>query len=158
MARATIARDGAPVLPAVAIDLVGDLAGRPAVGDHRRQSERIAMSGVVPMHMRAAVLSMALMHSAASVAMAQGVRATAVDGQELAGKLCSGCHATDPAATAVSRADVPSFRAIANSPQTTPERLAARIILPHPEMPGIALTRAELRAIIDYIMTLRKAP
>jgi cytochrome c len=51
---------------------------------------------------------------------------------------------------------VPSFSAIANSPRTTPETLAAAIILPHPEMPGVALTRAEIRHLIAYVMSLKK--
>jgi mono/diheme cytochrome c family protein len=91
---------------------------------------------------------------------AGGVLAQAVqpgDGAELARKLCSNCHGTDAAGTGVSRpAEVPSFAAIANNPRTTPDRLASAIILPHPEMPGIGLTRAETRAIIDYIMSLKK--
>ncbi|HRD78657.1 MAG TPA: cytochrome c [Hyphomicrobiaceae bacterium] len=78
------------------------------------------------------------------------------DGAELARKLCSNCHGTDPDGGAPGRPDVPSFRVIANRSQTTPERLASAIILPHPEMPGIGLTRAETRAIIDYIMSLKK--
>lgn len=110
------------------------------------------------MHVRAAVLLTALMQAATPVAMAQGLPGASEDGQGLAMKLCSSCHSTEPAGAAIARADVPSFRSIANSPQATPERLAARIILPHPEMPDIALTRAELRSIIGYIMSLKKAP
>lgn len=116
-------------------------------------------TGLMIMVIRAGVLLIPLMlQVGVSATMAQGSRGTSEDGQGLAMKLCSNCHSTDPAGTATSRADVPSFRSIANSPQVTPERLAARIILPHPEMPGIALTRAELRSIVAYIMTLRKEP
>lgn len=76
------------------------------------------------------------------------------EGHQLAKKLCSNCHAVD--GMPVARADVPAFRSIANKPTTTPERLASAIVLPHPEMPNIPLTRAEIRAVITYIMSLRK--
>jgi cytochrome c len=83
---------------------------------------------------------------------------TPSDGMAISEKLCASCHAIDPGAAVVPRADVPTFRAIANGPKATPERLVAAIILPHPEMPGIALTRSELRAVVTYIMSLRKEP
>jgi mono/diheme cytochrome c family protein len=78
------------------------------------------------------------------------------EGQDLAQKLCASCHATDPAGKDVTRPDVPTFRSIANSPRTSPDRLAAAIILPHPAMPGIALTRDEIRAVISYILSLKR--
>jgi hypothetical protein len=37
------------------------------------------------------------------------------------------------------------------------ERLAGRIIVPHPAMPSTQLTVAELRDIIAYIQTMRPA-
>ena len=89
-------------------------------------------------------------------AAAQSVVADPAEGRGLAAKLCSNCHVTDGNGAPTPRADVPSFAAIANGPRTTPESLAAAIILPHPEMPGIALTRAEIRAVIAYVMSLRK--
>jgi mono/diheme cytochrome c family protein len=104
------------------------------------------------------ILAPMIMIAATSVASAQPRPPGELDGHELAGKLCSNCHAVEPAGVVTGRADVPSFRAIANGPRTTPERLASAIILPHPAMPGVPLTRAEVRAIIDYIMSLRTAP
>ncbi|MBS0241963.1 MAG: cytochrome c [Proteobacteria bacterium] len=78
------------------------------------------------------------------------------DGHEIASKLCSNCHAVDPEAAQTARADVPSFKSIANGPRGTPEHLAAAIILPHPAMPGIPLTRAEIQAVVAYIVSLKK--
>lgn len=89
-------------------------------------------------------------------ARAQALAPDAIAGRELAAKLCSNCHLTDDVGPTAPRADVPSFVAIANSPRTTSETLAAAIILPHPEMPGIALTRAEIRHLIAYIVSLKK--
>jgi len=89
-------------------------------------------------------------------ASAQPVASDAGEGRDLAAKLCSSCHLTAADGSGASRADVPSFMAIASSPRTTPETLAAAIILPHPEMPGIALTRSEIRHLIAYVMSLKK--
>ena len=76
-------------------------------------------------------------------------------GQELAVRLCSSCHATDPEGQAATRGDVPSFLAIARSPNVTAERLAGSIIIPHPAMPSVPLTRAEIRDLIAYILSLK---
>lgn len=49
----------------------------------------------------------------------------------------------------------PSFPAIAGRPGVTAEHLAGRIIVPHPAMPGVPLTAAEIRDIVTYIITLK---
>ena len=95
---------------------------------------------------------------AASPCAAQGVGGDPAAGRDIAGKLCSICHATDPDGAGITRADVPSFRRIANVPTMTPDRLAIAIIIPHPEMPGVPLTRTEIRDIISYIVSLRTQP
>jgi cytochrome c len=56
------------------------------------------------------------------------------------------------------RADVPTFAAIANWPGSTAEYLAGRIIVPHPAMPGVPLTAAEIRDIVAYIISLKRNP
>lgn len=76
-------------------------------------------------------------------------------GHELALRLCAQCHAVERGSTGPAMADVPSFAAIAARPNATAEHLAGRIIVPHPEMPGVSLTRQELRDIIRYIMNLK---
>jgi mono/diheme cytochrome c family protein len=76
-------------------------------------------------------------------------------GQELSVRLCSSCHIVTPGSAATANADVPTFAAIARRPDTTAERLAGRIIVPHPPMPNTQLTVAEIRDIIAYILTLK---
>jgi mono/diheme cytochrome c family protein len=76
-------------------------------------------------------------------------------GLELSARVCSGCHIVSPASAATANADVPSFAAIARRSDTTAERLAGRIIVPHPPMPNVQLTIAEMRDIIAYILSLR---
>lgn len=78
-----------------------------------------------------------------------------VRGQELARRLCAGCHATEPNSGQAINPDVPSFAAIAKQPNATAERLAGRIIVPHPAMPNMQLTVAEIRDVIAYILALK---
>jgi mono/diheme cytochrome c family protein len=52
--------------------------------------------------------------------------------------------------------DVPSFAVIANKKDQTIERIAGRIVVPHPPMPQVQLTRAEIAALATYIFSLRE--
>jgi len=88
-------------------------------------------------------------------ASAQVGLADAKRGQELAGRLCSGCHIVSPGSASTANPDIPTFAAIAGRAETTPELLAGRIIIPHPAMPNTQLTMAEIRDIIQYIMSLK---
>jgi cytochrome c len=76
-------------------------------------------------------------------------------GRELAERLCANCHIVnaDPAVRA--NPDVPGFPAIAGRSDATAERLAGRIIIPHPAMPGVQLTVAEIRDVVAYILSLK---
>jgi cytochrome c len=76
-------------------------------------------------------------------------------GRDLSQRLCTNCHATDAHPSGPMRADVPSFAAIAARPDSSAERIAGRIIIPHPAMPGVQLTVAEIRDIVAYIMSLK---
>jgi len=92
--------------------------------------------------------------SASAPACAQVGLADARRGQELAARLCSGCHIVSPGSAATANPDIPTFAAIAGRADTTPERLAGRIIIPHPAMPGVPLTIAEIRDIVAYLRVL----
>jgi mono/diheme cytochrome c family protein len=78
-------------------------------------------------------------------------------GRELAARLCVTCHVVDRKTSGPVRADVPSFLAIARRPGSTAEYLAGKIIVPHPAMPGVALTADEIRDIVAYIVTLKRS-
>ena len=75
-------------------------------------------------------------------------------GRELSERLCSNCHAVDARPSATLRTDVPSFPTIAGRPGVSAQRLAGAIIIPHPAMPGVQLTVAEIRDIVAYILSL----
>jgi cytochrome c len=96
--------------------------------------------------------------AAAGPASAQTGLADAKRGQELAARLCSGCHIVTPGSASTANPDIPTFAAIAGRADTTPERLAGRIIIPHPPMPNTQLTMPEIRDIIAYIMSLKASP
>jgi cytochrome c len=102
-----------------------------------------------------ACLTTAYFALTAGAASAQNGPPDISGGRELAERLCAICHAVTPEPASGGRPDVPSFAAVAKSPNATPERLAGAIILPHPAMPGVPLTRAEIRDIIAYIMSLK---
>ena len=78
-------------------------------------------------------------------------------GRELAARLCIACHVVDRAHSGPVRADVPSFPTIAGRPGSTAEYLAGKIIVPHPAMPGVALTADEIRDIVAYIVALKRS-
>lgn len=81
---------------------------------------------------------------------------SAANGQALAEKLCTACHIVGHEATSAAvPADVPSFAAIANKPGQTAEAIAGRIVLPHPPMPKVQLTRSEIADLATYIGSLK---
>jgi mono/diheme cytochrome c family protein len=99
-------------------------------------------------------LTVALAVLTSEMALAQSGPSDAQNGRVLAERFCATCHVVVPGA-AGGRPDVPSFASIARTPHMTPERLAGAIVLPHPAMPGVALTRAELRDVIAYVTSLK---
>jgi mono/diheme cytochrome c family protein len=105
----------------------------------------------------AAALATSSWLAASGFLCAQGGLADPQRGHELAARLCVNCHIVGGETSGPVRADVPSFRTIGNRPGVTPEHLAGRIIIPHPAMPGVPLTAMEIRDIVAYIMSLKRA-
>jgi mono/diheme cytochrome c family protein len=78
-------------------------------------------------------------------------------GRQIAEKLCVGCHIVGPQAAGASvPADVPSFARIANKAGQTAQSIAGAIVVPHPPMPQIQLTREEIGDVAAYILTLKE--
>jgi mono/diheme cytochrome c family protein len=115
----------------------------------RLQAEEMMKSPIV------VGIAIAVLALTSRAAAAQSGPVDTQHGRELAAKLCSNCHAVPNDPSNVGRPDVPSFAAIARKPNITPERIAGAIVLPHPEMPGVPLSRAEIRDIAAYILSLR---
>jgi mono/diheme cytochrome c family protein len=78
-------------------------------------------------------------------------------GRQIAEKLCVGCHIVGPQAAGASvPADVPSFARIASKEGQTAQSIAGAIVVPHPPMPQIQLTREEIGDVAAYILTLKE--
>ena len=75
-------------------------------------------------------------------------------GRILAERVCVACHVVSKAPATVA-IDVPSFPAIANKPGQSMETIAGRIVIPHPPMIAVPLTREEIVNVVAYIMTLK---
>lgn len=99
--------------------------------------------------------------SATGLLLAQSVAQNKADpkkiGQDLALRLCTGCHRIDTETrTATVFADVPTFTAIANRPGQSAEAIAGTIVFPHPPMPQTRLTRTEIANLSVYIISLKR--
>jgi mono/diheme cytochrome c family protein len=78
------------------------------------------------------------------------------DGLRLARTLCTNCHIVEPGgASREVVAGVPSFMAVANKEAQTADKIGTYILNPHPPMPQVQLTTAELADIAAYIMSLK---
>lgn len=105
-------------------------------------------------HLRAVCLALLALALVGGIANAQTPALDAERGRELASRVCINCHVVEPGAEVAQGQIAPSFRTISQQPGQTPERIAGRIIVPHPAMPTISLTMKEIRDIVTYIMTL----
>lgn len=78
------------------------------------------------------------------------------EGQALAQVSCAGCHGTGRSETSP-RSNAPSFEVIVNKEGLTAETLAAWLRGAHnyPREMDFYLREPEVRALVDYMMTLR---
>ncbi len=86
---------------------------------------------------------------AASASAADGAR-----GGQLARQWCANCHVVGDSPAGTVQQGPPSFRTIAQSGLTA-DQLRTFLSHPHPPMPDLGLTRAEIDDLIEYIATLR---
>jgi mono/diheme cytochrome c family protein len=75
-------------------------------------------------------------------------------GRLLAERWCSACHSIEPS-SGVDQA--PTFEAIARDPSKKSDWVRAWLMTPHPAMPDMTLSRAEVEAIIAYLQSLGDA-
>jgi mono/diheme cytochrome c family protein len=90
-----------------------------------------------------------------SLILSPAVAADANHGAELAKRWCASCHVVDSGQKQAS-ADAPTFSAIANKAEFSPEKLAFFLLDPHPKMPSFPLSRNEAGDIAAYVVSLRK--
>lgn len=78
--------------------------------------------------------------------------AEAANGGALAKRWCAACHVVAPDQRAGNPA-VPPFAEIAKKPNFNAGTVALFLLAPHPQMPSMALSRAEAADIAAYIAT-----
>lgn len=93
----------------------------------------------------------------ASVAWAQQIpgKPDPAKGSELAAKLCSNCHVSKATSGESVKADVPTFKEIANLEGRTEASIAGKIILPAHPMPTFNLSRTDIAHLVAYVMSLK---
>jgi cytochrome c len=78
-------------------------------------------------------------------------------GQALARQICSECHAVDRTQPLSPNPAAPRFETIANVPGMTGAALSAALQTPHRTMPNVMLDADQLRKIVAYVLSLRRA-
>jgi len=87
----------------------------------------------------------------------QGSMAFAADagnGKTLADRWCSSCHVVDHEQK-LATDQAPPFASIARRPGFDASRLAFLLLKPHPNMPTLSLSQAEIADIAEYMATLK---
>ncbi len=80
--------------------------------------------------------------------------ADADQGKTLAKRWCASCHLVAQNQTSATD-QAPPFASIARMPDFDANKLAFLLLQPHPNMPNLALSRAEVADLADYIATLK---
>ena len=79
----------------------------------------------------------------------------AAEGRNLAEQWCASCHAIAPGRVGTEAA--PPFEAVVRERGRSDEWIATWLSTPHEMMPDLALTRAEIAALVAYFGSLRPA-
>ena len=103
----------------------------------------------------AIAVSALIVAGASAAAQAPLPPASPQAGLRVASVSCTVCHKIDTANTGSVQADVPTFQEIANRQGMTATRVAGAIVVPHPPMPMIVLSRRDIADLAAYIMSLR---
>ena len=98
-------------------------------------------------HLRGVCMAIAL-------ASTPSLAADVDQGKAIAIRWCATCHLVDrDQANATDKA--PPFASIARMPDFNENKLAFLLLLPHPNMPTLSLSRSETADLADYIATLK---
>ena len=81
--------------------------------------------------------------------------ASAAQGEVLAKRWCAVCHVVAPDQQRAG-GQAPPFSAVGKTRGLDTARLALFLLLPHPRMPGMALSRAEAADLAEYIKSQGK--
>ena len=81
--------------------------------------------------------------------------ADAYQGKDIAERWCTGCHVVERDQKAPAIDQAPPFASIARMPEFDANKLAMLLLKPHPNMPKLSLSRAEVANLADYVLTLK---
>ena len=75
-------------------------------------------------------------------------------GKDISRRWCASCHLVERGQTSATD-QAPPFDYLARTPDFNADKLAFLLLTPHPNMPNVSLTRAEVADIADYILSLK---
>jgi mono/diheme cytochrome c family protein len=107
------------------------------------------------MYVREKILVLMLSATIPAVAASQEI-GDAKKGLQYVSAVCSECHAVRSEQLVSPLPQAPSFEAVANTPGMTAIALTAWLQTKHPTMPNIVMGDAEMRDVIQYILSLKK--
>ncbi len=81
--------------------------------------------------------------------------ADADKGKSIAQRWCVSCHLVEQKQKSAPNDQAPPFASIARAPDFDANKLALLLLKPHPNMPKLALSRAEVADLAAYILTLK---
>ena len=81
--------------------------------------------------------------------------ADADQGKAIAERWCTGCHVVENEQKSPVTDQAPPFTSIARTPDFGANKLALLLLEPHLNMPKLALSRAEVADLAEYILTLK---
>ena len=76
-------------------------------------------------------------------------------GERLAHRWCEACHVVSQTHAGSGTDQAPPFATIAKRPHFDAAQMALFLLSPHPKMPDMNLTRAEVADLASYIATLK---
>jgi mono/diheme cytochrome c family protein len=92
---------------------------------------------------------------AAIVGSSTSLAADEHQGKDIAERWCIGCHVVERDQKRPAIDQAPPFASVAIMPEFDANKLAMLLLKPHPSMPKLSLSRAEVANLAGYILTLK---
>ncbi len=100
------------------------------------------------------VFSLSIIGCCSLAIVAPSFAADADHGKDIAKRWCASCHLVERGQKSATD-QAPAFDYLAKMPDFNANKLAFLLLLPHPNMPNVALSRAEVADMTDYILSLK---
>jgi mono/diheme cytochrome c family protein len=91
----------------------------------------------------------------AVVGPSASLAADVYQGKDIAERWCTGCHVVENDQKRPAIDQAPPFASIARTSEFDANKLAMLLLKPHPNMPKLSLSRAEVSNLAEYILTLK---